>query len=737
MSKAERAKSAAPSSLEIHLLGPFRVRVDGRMVEERRWSRRKPKLLVKLLALQPYHQLRREQAMELLWPDADPEAAANNLHKAIHMARHALEPALKSAADSHFILTQDQQILLRAPGKLWIDVDAFEQHAAQAVKSADAGAYEATLNLYAGDLLIEDMYEDWTATRREQLRDLHQSLLAGLAHTYEAQGLYRQSIERLKELLGSDPANEEVHRDLMRLYASTGNRRQALRQYQQCAETIRRELETEPDRATVELHRQIKSGRIQTLPSGTAVGQLKRDQATIESIAILPLANLSADPNMEYLSDGITEGIIKSLSQLSPLRVMAWSSVSRYKGREVDPQEVGRALGVRAVLTGRVLQLSDRLVVKTELVDARDGTHLWGEQYNRQLSDVFAIEGEISREISEKLRLKLTGEEKGRLAKRHTASAEAYQLYLKGRYFWYKRTEEALRKSIEYFNQAIEEDPTYALAYDGLSDSYTLLALRGLIPPREALVKAKAAARKALEIDDTLGEAYASLAHVRLHDWDWSGLEEEFKRALELNPGQAMACHWYSEYLRALGRADESIAIEKVGQEIDPLSPINSVSLSTAYHYAGMYDQAIEQLRKGLEINPNHFLLHLRLGHSYLQKGMHEEAVEEMQRAVTLSGRSAETVMGLGQVYAAAGKSVEAQQVLDELMLHAKEHYVSPYYLAKIHAARGDREQAFAWLEKACEERNPDLIELKVEPILGGLRADPRFRDLLRRVGLV
>jgi DNA-binding SARP family transcriptional activator len=280
MSKIEQQGAGAPSVLEIHLLGPFRIMVDGRPVEGRRFGRRKPKLLVQLLTLQPHHQLHREQVMELLWPDSDPEAAANSLHKAIHMARHALEPELKSGADSRFIITQSQQVILRAPQKLWIDVDAFEERAARAVRSADVEAYEAALSLYAGDLLIEDPYEDWAAPRREQLRQVRQDLLSGAAHVYEAEGSYRQSIERLRELLDCDPTNEEVHRRLMRLYALTGNRRQALRQYRQCAETVSRELATEPDRETAELHRQIASGRIKPLPSGGGAAAAARPRRT-------------------------------------------------------------------------------------------------------------------------------------------------------------------------------------------------------------------------------------------------------------------------------------------------------------------------------------------------------------------------------------------------------------------------------------------------------------------------
>ena len=467
-------------------------------------------------------------------------------------------------------------------------------------------------------------------------------------------------------------------------------------------------------------------------PSPKSSGRNK----AIDSLAILPLENDSTDPNMEYFSDGITESIINALSQLPRLRVVARSTVFRYKGLEVDPQEVGQQLGVRAVLTGRVRQFSDELMIAAELIDVTNDEHLWGEHYNRKLSGIFDVQEEIAKEISERLRLKLTGDEKKRLAKRYTANAKAYQLYLRGRYFWYKRTEEALRKSIEYFNQAIAEDPSYAAAYDGLSDSYALLALRGIIAPREGLLKAKAAARKALEIDDSLGEAYASLAHVRLHDWDWFGLEEEFKRALKLNPGHAIAYHWYSEYLMAMGRADESIAVVKQAQETDPLSPVITSTLGFAFLFARKYDPAIEQFRKALELDPNHFLSHYRLGHIYSLKGLHREAIEAAQKSVALSGRSTETLAGLAQAYAAAGMSEEMQKVLDELTERSKERYVSPYYVAKIYASLGEKEQALHWLEKGYEERNPDFIELKVEPVLDVLRTDERFRDLLRRVGL-
>jgi DNA-binding SARP family transcriptional activator len=732
-------KASALPSLEIHLLGPFRVAADGAPVDERRWSRRKPKLLVKLLALGPHHRLHRDQLIELLWPEQDPEAAANNLHKAIHLARHALEPELKSAADSHFILTQGQQVVLCAPGGLWVDAEEFERRAAEAIKAADAAGGEAALALYEGDLLTEDLYEDWAAARREQLRALRQELLAKLAALYEARGEYGRSVERLKQLVADDASNEEAHRRLMSLYARAGNRRQAIRQYEQCRDTLRRELGAEPELATVELHERIVSGRLPALPPGAA-RRGADDSAARDSLAILPLANTSADPEAEYLSDGITESIISNLSQLARLRVMARSTVFRYKGRETDPQEVGRELGARAVLTGRVLRLGERLVIRAELVDASDGAQLWGGQYDRDFSDVLAVQEEIARRISESLRLKLTGEEQAQLAKRHTDNTEAYHAYLRGRYCWNKRTEEGLRKSIEYFRQAIEMEPTYALAYAGLADAYTVLGSFGIsaLAPREAFPRAKEAAARALEIDETLAEAHASLAFcLESYDWDWAAARREFARAIELKPDCTTAHHWYGlEYLTSVGRLDEAFAEIKRAHELEPLS----LSINTDYGFLPylmrQYDRAIDEYRKALELDQNFVYTHWKLGLAYEQKAMYEEAIAEFQKAVALSGGSPQAVVLLGHAYAVSGRRKEALKVLDELRELSEQRYVSSYRVAAIHLGLGETERAFEWLERAVEEHDAWLVWLKVDPVLDALRPDPRFADLLRRVGL-
>ena len=461
---------------------------------------------------------------------------------------------------------------------------------------------------------------------------------------------------------------------------------------------------------------------------------------TINSLAVLPFVNATADPNTEYLSDGITESLINNLSRLPHIKIMSRSSVVRYKGKETDVQTIGRELGVKAVLMGRVIQRGDELSISIELVDARDNSHIWGEQYNRKLSDTLAVQEAISREVSEKLRVQLTGEEQKRLSRAATENPEAYQLYLKGRYYLSKRTDEGLKKAIEYFNQAIEKDHSYALAYSGLADSNMYIirlgSLHGL-SPREAYLRAKSSATKALEIDDNLAEAHTSLAVVKMeYEWDWAASEREFKRALELNPNAAEAHHEYSHYLTAMGRTHESLVESLRALELDPLSLLLNAHLAWHYVYARQYDQAIEQCRRTIEMDPNFPQVHDFLAGAYEQKGMHQEAIAEFQKAISLSGDSLRIRAELGHAYAVAGKEEEALKIMDELKGLSKEIYISPYDVAMIYVGLDQNDQALDWLQKAYEERADWLRYLKVDPRIDPLRSDLRFTDLLRRVGL-
>jgi serine/threonine-protein kinase len=460
-------------------------------------------------------------------------------------------------------------------------------------------------------------------------------------------------------------------------------------------------------------------------------------RAALESIAVLPFVNVSADPDAEYLSDGIAESIIHSLSRLPNLRVMARSTLSRYKGREIDPQAVGKELKVRAVLTGRVFHRGESLVIKTELVDVRDGSQIWGENYNRKFVDILALEEEISREISGKLCLKVTGEETERLTHRATENPEAYRLYLKGLFYWNKRTVEGLRKGIELFQQAIEVDPEYALAYAGIAHSYNQLGFYQYLSPQEAFPRARAAATRALELDASLGEARAVLAVVRFwYDWDWSGAEEEFRRAIAASPDFVHVHHFYGIFLTAMERFQDGLVELHRAEELDPLSLPARASLGFCLYLARQHDVTIVELEKILEMDPSFVVAHHLLSWNYLAKQMWTEATRAAGRAAELSGRDTLRLSSLGACLAASGRRTDAEAILAELAAVSPRRYVSAIQVAFIYVALGQLDLAFDWLEKALVERAWGLALLRVDPRADPLRSDPRFADLLRRVGL-
>jgi eukaryotic-like serine/threonine-protein kinase len=455
----------------------------------------------------------------------------------------------------------------------------------------------------------------------------------------------------------------------------------------------------------------------------------------INSIAVLPFANAGGDPNMEYVSDGVSESLINSLSQLQRLRVTARTTAFRYKGREVDPQQVGRELNVRAVLMGRVRQVGDSLNIQVDLVDATTGAQLWGEEYNRRLSDILAVKQDISREITDKLRLRLTGDEQKQISRRDTTNAEAYQSYLRGRYHWNKRTGVELKKAIEQFQQAIDRDPNYALAYAGLADCYMLLEQYAGVPSSETDAKTRAAAERAIAIDDSLAEAHTSLAFYYKQSWQWAESEKEFKRAISLNPNYPTARHWYQILLESLGRDDEAFAEIKRALELDPLSPVLEVNIGEAYAKKGDLDSAMEHAKRLVQLDPNFPLAHDIYGLVYLKQRRYAEAIGEFQQNVT-NDRSAYSLSYLGYAYAMAGRRDEAVAVLKELEGMYKKRESLAQYQAAVYAGLGDKDQAFAWLEKGFQARNATLVFLVTDLTFDPLRSDPRYGDLLRRMGL-
>jgi serine/threonine-protein kinase len=461
-------------------------------------------------------------------------------------------------------------------------------------------------------------------------------------------------------------------------------------------------------------------------------------KGTIDSIAVLPFANLEPTPETEYLGDGITESLISRLQELPSVnKVIASTSVARYKGQAIDPKKVGSELNVRAILTGKIKKLTGGLTISVELVDAKDGSAIWSHQYVQKLADVFTLQEDISKEISDRLRLKITRAEKERLARRSTANADAYRAYLKGRFYWNKRTKEGLLKGLESFEKAIESDPGYAQAYSGVADSYTLLGRYSYLPPKEAMPKGKEAALKALEIDDTLGEAHNSLAFVkRYYDWDWIGAEKEYQRAIELSPNYATAHHWFGLHLAQMGRFDEAMKEIQRAIELDPLSIIINTNVAWIYYFARQYDQAIGQFRKTLDMDPNYAVAHMRLGDAYIQKKMYQEAISELQRAVALSPESMDALGDLGYAYGVAGQRSEAEKVLAKLTEYAKDRYVSSYDLAVLCLGLGQKDRALDLLDKAYEERASYVTFVRADPRVDGLRSEARFKSLLKKLKL-
>lgn len=453
-------------------------------------------------------------------------------------------------------------------------------------------------------------------------------------------------------------------------------------------------------------------------------------------IAVLPFQNLSGDPEQEYFSDGLTEEMISRLGNMQPgrLGVIARTSSMRYKGTKQLLDQVARELGVSYLIEGSVRRSAGQVRITAQLIQVSDQTHLWAENYERPVTDIFAVQSEVADKVAASLAVKLLAGRQGALSRPATNNPEAHEAYLRGRYNWEKRTKEGLEKAAEYFKQAIELDPAYALAYTGLADSYIVMPWFAYVQPREVYPKARAAALKALEIDDALAEAHASLGYIYGLDWNWSGADSEFKRALDLNPGYAVAHQWYGAHLANIGRFDEAIAEGARAQELDPYSLIIIRELGSTFYFARRYEEAVKQYRKALALDPDFAPARSFLGLAYTQLGDHQRAIAEGLAAVRLTGHAPGRLAALGRSYAAAGQIKEAESILGQLEQLSKTAYVSTFNTAAIYVTLGNKEQALGLLEAAFKAHDPELIRLKRDPFLDPLRTDSRFQDLMRRM---
>ena len=462
----------------------------------------------------------------------------------------------------------------------------------------------------------------------------------------------------------------------------------------------------------------------------------KSSSGQINSIAVLPFQNRSGDPNTEYLSDGLAESLIYRLSKLPNLQVSPTSSVIRYKGKDTDVPTVASELRVEAVMTGKLVQIGDNLTISVELIDARNNKLLWGEQYDRKMSDLLSTQREIASEIASKLRLRLSGEGEKSLTKRYTDNNDAYQLFLKGRFHFAKRNKPDVERSVEYFKQAIALDPSFALAYSALADSYNGMTAYPYMAPKLAVPLAKAAANRALEIDPTLAEAHTALANsLACFDWKWKEAEQEFKRAVELNPNDA-GTHWrYGMfYLMPVGRLEEAIAEGKRSLELEPLDLNHGANLSGLYFYAGQYDKALEHARQVHSLDSNFIVGRWALSQVYIQKGMYPEAIDLNEKALQNEPTNPVFLRFAGIAYAKAGRRQDAEKIIDRFREIAKTQYVMSYHLALIYSALGDKEKAITELETAFNEHDYLLPRIQVEPFLDPLRNEPRFQDLIKRM---
>jgi TolB-like protein/Flp pilus assembly protein TadD len=455
----------------------------------------------------------------------------------------------------------------------------------------------------------------------------------------------------------------------------------------------------------------------------------------IDSIAVVPFINESRDETVEYLSDGFTDSLISSLSRLPGLKVISHNSVARYKGQVIDPTVVGSELKVGAILSGKFTRVGDDLHIVVELVDTRDRSFLWGKQYDKKASEVLSVQEDIAQQTAEKLSKKLDAESKQSLLKDTPHDPRAYDLYVKGRWYWNKRSGDGLKQALQYYQQAIDLDPTYALPYAGLADAYVINA--GWAPPRESYLRANAAAHRALELNSGLGEAHATLGFIKAHyERDWPAAQDEFKRAIELNPNHATAHHWYGDYFLARGEFAEALQEFERARELDPLSPIINTDIGLVYFHKRQYDLAIKHFKTVADLFPDFFPVHHHLAWAYMQKEMYKESIDEFQKALSISKGHTMVKAMLGYAYAVSGKKDEARKILKELQDYSARQYVPPYRFAVLYTGLGEKDLAFEWLNKSYDDLDILLIYVNVSPFFDSLRQDPRFDQLLKRLRL-
>lgn len=676
-----------------------------------RVSHRHRLALLALLATAGEKGLSRDKLVAYLWPESDTSHARHRLSDSLYVLRQAL----------------NEDPVVVAGENMWLNHAAVRVDAVGFQEALERGDREVAVELYGGPFVDgfhlsgSQEFEDWLQSERARLADLHAKALESLARQAEEAGDPARAADWWKQLLAADPYNSRVAVSLMEALAAAGDPANALQHAFAHEKLLRDELDVEPPSEVRALVQRLRDERV---PS----------QRT--SVAVLPFVNVSADPESEYFSDGITFDIINHLAKIIELKVTSGTSAMRYRNTDKHLRQIGEELGVATIVEGDVQRVGDRVRINAQLIDARTDEHLWAEQYDRDLVDVFAIQSDVAQHVAAALQATLSAAEKERIERKPTDDFQAYNLYLKGRHFWDKRGE-GITKALEYFQQALEVDPDYALAHAGVADCYNLLGHFGDLPATDAFPKARAAALRALEIDAGLAEAHSSLGFVRLwHEWDPQAAEHDFRRAIELNSRYAPAYYFYAGLFLMLGRFEDAISQSQRALEVDPMSIFANTHLGWMLVGSRQLEHAKKQLKSTIELDPSFALAHWVLGWAYVYESKPDDGIPCFEKAVELSYGLPWYLASLGLAYAASGQAEDARSVLSELRARGRERYVRSMCFALVHIGLDELDEALKWLERAYQERDTWIPALRIDPVFDRLRSQPRFIALQKKVGV-
>ena len=719
--------------LEIRLLGRFDVQRGRKPIAPEAWPRRKTAELLKLLATDRGRHVTQDELIDQLFPNLEPGKARRNLQNRISELRRVLEPDLETASASRFIVTEHEGYRFSDDATCWVDVEAFED-ALQAARLYEtdgrwteaAGFLNEAVDLYVGDYLVEDRYADWTQLPRRRLRDQYVSALSRLATCRSRLGQPQAAIEWARRAFDAEPSRESLCAQLMGLYRQTGQTMEALTIYETHRETLRNDLAVEPSAEIDALRSRILNERsTQVVP---------QDHPSEPSLAVLPFLDLTANDTDAYVAEGLTEDVIAQLGKLRGLRVLAPSAVRSYRERNADLERIRHELNVTHVLKGSVRHDARHVRIVVALIDVATAAHQWTETYDRRLSEIFVVQREIAEAIARSLRAELSLEDQQRLGQPPTASVEAYHRYLQGRYFMSQRTKEAFQKAEADFQAALEIDPGYASAHAGLAETYGLMAWFGYAAETRNFPKARNAALRALDLDPQLPDAHAVLGQVAMNfDWSWDMALASFQSALELQPSSALAHEWHAECLVALGRFDAAIAEMTEALRLDPLSLVLRVSLGWMHYFARTPDDALGWCQQALELDPHYPIAHWVMGLTHLSQENHERAIDELRQAERALPTQTAITAEIGFARARMGHRDRADAILTAMDNASAS--MDPVARAILHLGLDDPAASLEWLELACERRARHLAFLGVDPLFDDLRDEPRFRELLHRIG--